>query len=110
MLTFSRLWAQVSAVIATCLKPQRGMCLDYLTDDLSSWWESKLKDYKFKLLSICILYIYKLIMSQLWVKESVKYITYNSCAISVMLTFNSLDSIYETLNMRHKIHYEFYNE
>jgi len=27
-------------------------------------------------------------MSQLQIKESVKYITYNSCAISVMLTFN----------------------
>ncbi len=87
MSSFNRLWAQVSAVISY-LKSQKGMYLDYLTNDLSSWWESKLKDYKFKLLSICILYIYELIVSQSQIKRSVKYITYNSCAISVMLSFN----------------------
>ncbi len=65
------------------------MCLDYLVDDLSSWWESKLKDCKFKSLSMCILYIYESIVNQLWVKESVKYITYNSCAISVVSSFNN---------------------
>ncbi len=66
------------------------MCLDYLTDDLSSWWESKLKDCEFKLLSACILYIYELIVSQLWVRRSVRYITHNSYAISVMSSFNRL--------------------
>ena len=88
MSPFNRLWAQVNAVIS-CLKSQKDMCLNYLTDDLSSWWESKLKDYEFKLLSVYILYIYRLIMSQLWVKESVRYITYNSYAISVMSPFNN---------------------
>ncbi len=88
MSPFNRLWAQVNAVIS-CLKSQKDMCLNYLTDDLSSWWESKLKDYEFKLLSVYILYIYRLIMSQLWVKESVRYITYNSYAISVMSSFNN---------------------
>ncbi len=58
MLSFNRLWAQVNAVVS-CLKSQRDMCLNYFVDDLSSWWESKLKDYEFKLLSMCILYIYK---------------------------------------------------
>ncbi len=65
------------------------MHLDYLVDDLSSWWESKLKDYKFELLSIYTLYIYRSVTGQLWVKRSVKYITYNSYAISVVLSFNT---------------------
>jgi len=41
------------------------MHLDYLVDDLSSWWESKLKDYKFKLLSMYILYICESVTGQL---------------------------------------------
>ena len=64
------------------------MCLDYLAGDLSSWWESKLKDCEFKSLSMHTLYIYELIVSQLQVRESVRYITHNSYAISVMLSFN----------------------
>jgi len=88
--SFNRLWAQISAVIS-CLKSQRDMCLDYLTNDLSLWWESKLKDYKFKSLSVCTLYIYELIMGQLWVRKSVRYITYNSYAISVMSSFNKVN-------------------
>ncbi len=67
------------------------MHLDHLVDDLSSWWESKLKDYEFKSLSVCTLYIYELIVSQLQVKRSVKYITCDSCAISVVLTFNIIE-------------------
>jgi len=93
MLTFNKLWAQINTVIATCLKSQRDMCLGYLTDDLSSWWESKLKGYEFKLLSICTLYICELIVSQLWVRKSVKYITHNSYAISVVLTFNNIEQL-----------------
>ena len=85
---FNRLWAQISAVIS-CLKSQKDMCLDYLADDLSSWWESKLKDYEFELLSVCTLYIYELIMSQLWVRKSVRYITHNCYAISVVSSFNN---------------------
>ena len=64
------------------------MCLGHLVGGLSSWWESKPKGYKFKLLSVHTLYIYGPVMGQLWVKESVRYITYNSCAISVVFTFN----------------------
>ncbi len=90
MLTFNRLWAQVNAVIS-CLKSQKDMYLDYLVDDSSSWWESKLKDYKFKSLSMYTLYICRSITDWLWVRESVRYITYNSCAISVMLTFNKIN-------------------
>ena len=64
------------------------MCLDHLVDDLSLWWESKLKDCKFKSLSMYTLYMYESITDQLWVRKSVRYITYNSCAISVMSSFN----------------------
>ncbi len=66
------------------------MCLGYLIDDLSLWWESKLKDYEFKSLSVCTLYICRPVASWLWVRESVKYITYNSYAISVMSSFNTV--------------------
>jgi len=97
MLTFNRLWAQISAVIS-CLKSQKGMHLDYLTDDLSSWWESKLKDCEFKSLSVHILYICRLIMSQLQVRKSVRYITYDSYAISVVSSFNSYWRSFQKLN------------
>jgi len=89
MSSFNRLWAQVNAVIS-CLKSQRDMCLDYLIDDLSSWWESKLKDCEFKSLSMCTLYICRSVTGQLWVRKSVKYITHNSYAISVMSSFNTV--------------------
>ncbi len=38
---------------------------------------------------MCTLYTCKLIVSWLQVRKSVKYITYNSYAISVMSSFNS---------------------
>jgi len=47
------------------------------------------KGYEFKLLSVCTLYICGSVAGQLWVRESVRYITYNSCAISVVSSFNS---------------------
>jgi len=46
------------------------------------------KDHKFKLLSMCTLYICELIVGQLRVRKSVRYITHNSYAISVVLSFN----------------------
>ncbi len=42
---------------------------------------------------MCTLYIYESVVSQLWVRESVRYITHNSYAISVVLTFNNNDII-----------------
>ncbi len=46
------------------------------------------KDYEFKPLSVCTLYTCRSVAGQLQVRESVKYITYNSCAISVVSSFN----------------------
>jgi len=46
------------------------------------------KDYEFKLLSMCTLYTCRLVVGQSQVRESVKYITHNSCAISVVSSFN----------------------
>ncbi len=46
------------------------------------------KGHEFKLLSVCTLYTYRPVMGQLWVRESVKYITHNSYAISVVSPFN----------------------
>jgi len=47
------------------------------------------KDHKFKLLSVCTLYTCESVVSQSQVRKSVKYITYNSYAISVMSSFNN---------------------
>jgi len=47
------------------------------------------KGYEFELLSVYTLYICKSVMSWLQVRESVRYITYNSCAVSVVLTFDT---------------------
>ena len=44
--------------------------------------------HEFKLLSVCTLYTCGLIVGQSQVRESVKYITYNSYAISVVPPFN----------------------
>ncbi len=49
------------------------------------------KDYEFKLLSVCTLYIYGLVAGQSWVRESVRYITHNSYAISVVPSFNKYE-------------------
>jgi len=47
------------------------------------------KGHEFELLSVCTLYICRLVTGQLQVRESVRYITYDSYAISVVLTFNN---------------------
>jgi len=47
------------------------------------------KDHKFKLLSVCTLYTCGSVVSQSQVRESVKYITHNSYAISVVSSFNN---------------------
>ncbi len=46
------------------------------------------KGHKFKLLSVCTLYTCESVAGRLWVRESVRYITHNSCAISVVSPFN----------------------
>jgi len=47
------------------------------------------KGYEFKLLSVCTLYTCGLVVGRSWVRESVRYITHNSYAISVVPPFNS---------------------
>ncbi len=51
------------------------------------------KGHKFKLPSVCTLYTCGLIVGRSRVRESVRYITHNSYAISVMPPFNSTDSL-----------------
>jgi len=46
------------------------------------------KGHKFEPLSVCTLYTCGSVVGQLRVRESVKYITHNSCAISVVPPFN----------------------
>ncbi len=46
------------------------------------------KDYKFEPLSVCTLYICESVVSQSQVRKSVRYITHDSCAISVVPSFN----------------------
>jgi len=46
------------------------------------------KDHEFKPLSVCTLYTCRSIVGQLWVRKSVRYITHNSYAISVVPSFN----------------------
>jgi len=48
------------------------------------------KGYEFELPSVCTLYTYGSVVSQLQVRESVRYITHNSCAISVVPPFNNI--------------------
>ncbi len=47
------------------------------------------KGHKFKPLSVRTLYTCRSVAGQLWVRESVRYITHNSYAISVMPSFNT---------------------
>jgi len=47
------------------------------------------KGHKFKLLSVCTLYTCGLVAGQLRVRESVRYITHNSYAISEVPSFNN---------------------
>ena len=47
-----------------------------------------LKDHKFKLLSVCTLYTCRSVAGRSQVRRSVRYITHNSCAISVVPPFN----------------------
>ncbi len=47
------------------------------------------KDHKFELLSVCTLYTCGSVVGQSQVRESVRYIICDSCAISVVLTFNN---------------------
>jgi len=46
------------------------------------------KGHEFELLSVCTLYTCGLVVGRSQVRESVRYITHNSYAISVVLTFN----------------------
>jgi len=46
------------------------------------------KGHKFEPLSVCTLYTCGSVVGWLRVRESVRYITHDSCAISVVLTFN----------------------
>ena len=48
------------------------------------------KGHEFEPLSVRTLYTCRSVAGRLWVRESVKYITHNSYAISVVLTFNNL--------------------
>jgi len=48
------------------------------------------KGHEFELPSVCTLYTCELIVGQSQVRESVKYITHNSYAISVVSPFNRL--------------------
>jgi len=49
------------------------------------------KGCEFKLLSVCTLYTCESVAGQLQVRESVRYITHDSCAISVVPPFNKND-------------------
>ncbi len=51
------------------------------------------KGHEFKLLSVCTLYTCGSVAGQLWVRGSVRYITHNSYAISVVPPFNSCISL-----------------
>ncbi len=52
-----------------------------------------LKGYEFKSLSVCTLYTCESVAGWSQVRESVRYITHNSYAISVVLTFNKVKYI-----------------
>jgi len=47
------------------------------------------KGYKFELLSVCTLYTCGSVAGRSRVRESVRYITHDSCAISVVPPFNN---------------------
>ncbi len=48
------------------------------------------KDYEFKPLSVCTLYTCRSVVGQSQIRRSVKYITHNSYAISVVPSFNNI--------------------
>ena len=56
------------------------------------------KDYEFKPLSVCTLYTCRSVVGWLQVRESVKYITHNSYAISVVSSFNNIAYLYILYN------------
>jgi len=56
------------------------------------------KDHKFEPPSVHTLYTCGLVAGQLQVRKSVRYITYDSCAISVVLSFNISQVNYYELN------------
>ena len=49
------------------------------------------KGHEFELLSVCTLYTCGSVVSRSRVRESVRYITHNSCAISVVPPFNNFN-------------------
>jgi len=49
------------------------------------------KGHEFELLSVCTLYTCGLVAGRSRVRESVRYITHNSCAISVVPPFNRIN-------------------
>jgi len=56
------------------------------------------KGYKFKLPSVCTLYTCGSVAGQSRVRESVRYITHDSCAISVVPPFNKQFNFILTIN------------
>ncbi len=55
------------------------------------------KDHEFKLLSVCTLYTCGSVAGRSRVRESVRYITHDSYAISVVPPFNSSESIIKSI-------------
>ena len=53
-----------------------------------------LKGHEFKPLSVCTLYTCRSVAGQSQVRESVRYITHDSCAISVVPSFNMIFHFY----------------
>jgi len=56
------------------------------------------KGCEFELLSVCTLYTCRSVEGRLQVRESVRYITHDSCAISVVPPFNSIYDILLFMN------------
>ncbi len=56
------------------------------------------KCYEFKPLSVCTLYTCRSVAGRSQVRESVKYITHNSYAISVVPPFNNIAYLYILYN------------
>ncbi len=52
------------------------------------------KGHEFKPLSVCTLYTCRSVVGQSQVRESVRYITHDSCAISVVSPFNMIFHFY----------------
>jgi len=56
------------------------------------------KGHEFELLSVCTLYTCGSVAGRSQVRESVRYITHNSYAISVVPPFNSYLNVFDSLN------------